>query len=212
MAAVLLEPLQGEGGVVVPSSDYLAGRARPVHRAHGALLMLDEVQTGLGRTGRWFAFQAQALQPDVVTMAKALGNGMPVGRLLGARRGGGGVRPGGPRVDLRRAASGSRRGQGDAGRHGGRGRLRAGSAGRRPTGRRLGPPARGGLGPRGGAAPGRSAPGADGARGLAHAALRRGLLVNPVCPDALRLAPPLVVSDGEIEAALAVLRDVLVGR
>ena len=78
VAAVLLEPLQGEGGVVVPSSDYL-GAVRALCTDHDALLMLDEVQTGLGRTGRWFAFQAQALRPDVVTMAKALGNGMPVG-------------------------------------------------------------------------------------------------------------------------------------
>ncbi len=78
VAAVLLEPLQGEGGVVVPSSDYLGG-VRELCTERGALLMLDEVQTGLGRTGHWFAFQAQGLEPDVVTMAKALGNGMPVG-------------------------------------------------------------------------------------------------------------------------------------
>ena len=78
VAAVLLEPLQGEGGVMVPSSDYL-GAVRSLCTERNALLMLDEVQTGLGRTGHWFAFQAQGLEPDVVTMAKALGNGMPVG-------------------------------------------------------------------------------------------------------------------------------------
>ena len=78
VAAVLLEPIQGEGGVVVPSSDYL-GAVRALCTERNALLMLDEVQTGLGRTGHWFAFQAQGLEPDVVTMAKALGNGMPVG-------------------------------------------------------------------------------------------------------------------------------------
>ena len=78
VAAVLLEPLQGEGGVVVPSSDYL-GAVRSLCTERNALLMLDEIQTGLGRTGHWFAFQAQGLDPDVVTMAKALGNGMPVG-------------------------------------------------------------------------------------------------------------------------------------
>ena len=77
-AAVLLEPIQGEGGVNVPSSDYLAG-VRKLCDEHGALLIVDEIQTGLGRTGRWFAFQAQDLRPDIVTMAKALGNGMPVG-------------------------------------------------------------------------------------------------------------------------------------
>ncbi|HEY6425611.1 MAG TPA: aminotransferase class III-fold pyridoxal phosphate-dependent enzyme, partial [Acidimicrobiales bacterium] len=78
VAAVLLEPIQGEGGVVVPSSDYL-GAVRALCTERNALLMLDEIQTGLGRTGHWFAFQAQGLEPDVVTMAKALGNGMPVG-------------------------------------------------------------------------------------------------------------------------------------
>jgi acetylornithine/N-succinyldiaminopimelate aminotransferase len=78
VAAVLIEPLQGEGGVNVPSSDYL-GAVRELCTERDALLMLDEVQTGLGRTGHWFAFQAQGLKPDVVTMAKALGNGMPVG-------------------------------------------------------------------------------------------------------------------------------------
>ena len=78
MAGVLLEPLQGEGGVMVPSSDYL-GAVRALCTERNALLMLDEVQTGLGRTGHWFAFLAQGLRPDVVTMAKALGNGMPVG-------------------------------------------------------------------------------------------------------------------------------------
>ena len=73
-----LEPIQGEGGVVVPSSDYLAG-VRRLCDERGVLLIADEIQTGLGRTGWWFAFQAQDLQPDIVTMAKALGNGMPVG-------------------------------------------------------------------------------------------------------------------------------------
>ncbi|MGH9092944.1 MAG: aspartate aminotransferase family protein, partial [Acidimicrobiales bacterium] len=78
VAGVLLEPVQGEGGVVVPSSDYLAG-VRDLCTERGVLLVLDEVQTGLGRTGHWFAHHAQHLQPDVVTTAKALGNGMPVG-------------------------------------------------------------------------------------------------------------------------------------
>ncbi|MHB1585365.1 MAG: aspartate aminotransferase family protein, partial [Acidimicrobiales bacterium] len=78
VGAVLLEPIQGENGVVVPSSDYLVG-ARRLCTDHDALLVLDEIQTGLGRTGHWFAFQAQGLEPDIVTVAKALGNGMPVG-------------------------------------------------------------------------------------------------------------------------------------
>ncbi len=78
VAAVLVEPVLGEAGVVVPSSDYLGGLRR-LCTERGILLMVDEVQTGLGRTGRWFGFQHLGIDPDVVTMAKALGNGMPVG-------------------------------------------------------------------------------------------------------------------------------------
>ena len=78
VAAVLVEPILGEAGVVTPSSDYL-GALRQLCTERGVLLMVDEIQTGLGRTGRWFAFQHLGIEPDVVTMAKALGNGMPVG-------------------------------------------------------------------------------------------------------------------------------------
>jgi predicted acetylornithine/succinylornithine family transaminase len=78
VAAVLVEPIMGEAGVVVPSSDYLVGLRQLCTDRH-ILLMVDEVQTGLGRTGRWFGFQHLGIEPDVVTMAKALGNGMPVG-------------------------------------------------------------------------------------------------------------------------------------
>ena len=78
VAAVLVEPIMGEAGVVVPSSDYLVG-LRQLCTDRNILLMVDEVQTGLGRAGRWFGFQHLAIEPDVVTMAKALGNGMPVG-------------------------------------------------------------------------------------------------------------------------------------
>ncbi len=78
VAAVLVEPIMGEAGVVVPSSDYLVG-LRQLCTDRNILLIVDEVQTGLGRTGRWFGFQHLGIEPDVVTMAKALGNGMPVG-------------------------------------------------------------------------------------------------------------------------------------
>ncbi|MFA9460374.1 aspartate aminotransferase family protein [Thiohalorhabdus methylotrophus] len=79
--AVLVEPIQGEGGVVTPDPEYLAGLRRLCDE-HGWLLMLDEVQTGMGRTGAWFAFQHAGIRPDVVTVAKALGNGVPVGAML----------------------------------------------------------------------------------------------------------------------------------
>lgn len=80
-AAVLLEPVQGEAGVVVPSPDYIA-RARALCDRTGALLILDEVQTGMGRTGRWFAYEHAGVAPDVMCLAKGLGAGLPIGACL----------------------------------------------------------------------------------------------------------------------------------
>lgn len=80
-AAVLLEPVLGEGGVVPLDPDYLA-LARRLCTERGALLVLDEIQTGVGRTGDWFAFQRLGVEPDVVTLAKALGGGLPIGAVI----------------------------------------------------------------------------------------------------------------------------------
>ncbi|WP_182357493.1 acetylornithine transaminase [Tomitella gaofuii] len=80
-AAVMLEPVQGEIGVVVPPAGYLAA-ARRITAERGALLMLDEVQTGVGRMGRWFAHQSAGVVPDVVTLAKGLGGGLPIGACI----------------------------------------------------------------------------------------------------------------------------------
>ena len=80
-AAVVLEPIQGEAGVHVPPAGYLDS-ARQITARHGALLVLDEVQTGFGRTGEWFAYQHDGVVPDVVTLAKGLGGGFPVGACI----------------------------------------------------------------------------------------------------------------------------------
>ncbi|WP_372441103.1 acetylornithine transaminase [Actinacidiphila acididurans] len=77
-AMVILEPIQGENGVIVPPAGYLQA-AREITAATGTLLVLDEVQTGVGRTGHWFECQAQGVEPDVVTLAKGLGGGLPLG-------------------------------------------------------------------------------------------------------------------------------------
>ncbi|GAA1462522.1 acetylornithine transaminase [Williamsia maris] len=77
-AAVILEPIQGEGGVIVPPAGYLAA-ARRLTTERGALLILDEVQTGIGRTGTFYAHQAVGIVPDVMTLAKGLGGGLPIG-------------------------------------------------------------------------------------------------------------------------------------
>lgn len=81
VVAVLVEPVQGEGGVNVPSADYL-NRIRALCDRHNLLMMLDEIQTGIGRTGKFLAFQHNRILPDVVTLAKALGNGVPIGACL----------------------------------------------------------------------------------------------------------------------------------
>ncbi len=81
VVAVLVEPYQGEGGVQVPEADYLA-KLRKICDQHGWLLMLDEVQCGTGRSGKWFAFQHGEAMPDVMTLAKGLGSGVPIGACL----------------------------------------------------------------------------------------------------------------------------------
>ena len=81
VAAVIAEPIQGEAGVLPLSADYLRAM-RELTREHGALMILDEIQTGIGRTGHWFAHQAHGIQPDVMTLAKSLGGGYPMGAVI----------------------------------------------------------------------------------------------------------------------------------
>jgi acetylornithine aminotransferase len=92
-AAVVLEPIQGEAGVVEPPEGYLR-RAREITQQNGALLWLDEVQTGIGRTGVWFAHTAERVLPDVVTVAKGLGGGFPIGACIAVGAAGSLLRPG----------------------------------------------------------------------------------------------------------------------
>jgi acetylornithine aminotransferase len=81
-AAVIVEPIQGENGIIEPPAGYLAA-ARQLTTQHGALLWIDEVQTGIGRTGKWFAHSDIAVVPDLVTLAKGLGSGFPIGACIG---------------------------------------------------------------------------------------------------------------------------------
>jgi len=81
VVAILVEPVQGEGGIQIPGASYLR-ELRSLCDAHGWLLMLDEVQTGIGRTGTWFAFQQAGIVPDVMALAKGLGGGFPIGACL----------------------------------------------------------------------------------------------------------------------------------
>lgn len=208
VAAVLLEPLQGEGGVHVPGPSYL-GAVRRLCDERGLLLMIDEVQTGLGRTGRWFGFQHAGVQPDVVTLAKALGNGVPIGACWARADvadvfvpGDHGTTLGGQPL----AASAARAVLAEMER------LdvptRAAEAGERlakALGSLPGVAAVRGMGLLLAAELG--APGT--AKAVASAALEAGLVVNPVSDSALRFEPSLLVTDDEIDEAMAILGAVL---
>jgi len=213
VAAVLLEPVQGEGGVNPASAEYLQGVER-LCRERGILFMLDEVQTGLGRTGEWFGYQHFGVQPDVVTMAKALGNGMPIGACAATRSVAAAFEPGDHATtyggqplatSAARAVLAEMR------------RLDIPATTRR-AGERLRTALLGldavtevrGLGLLLAAELDVEAVGRD-ARAVAAELLDHGLVVNGVTPTALRLAPPLTVTDAEIDEAVAILADVLAG-
>ncbi|HIE51108.1 MAG TPA: acetylornithine transaminase [Armatimonadetes bacterium] len=91
--AILVEPIQGEGGVNLPADDYLPGLRQLCHE-QGLLLIVDEVQTGLGRTGKMFAYQHSDIRPDIMTLAKGLGNGFPIGAMLATEEVARGFEPG----------------------------------------------------------------------------------------------------------------------
>jgi acetylornithine/N-succinyldiaminopimelate aminotransferase len=204
-AMVLLEPMLGEGGVLPAPPGYLAAAAAAAGET-GALFAVDEVQTGTGRTGHWFAHQADGLQPDMITLAKALGGGLPLGATLAF----------GPAADLLTAGS-------HGSTFGGNPIAAAAALAVLDTIRDEGLLERAkeieqrftagieGLGHPGvRAVRGRgallgvvlSAPVA----GVAEAELRAaGFLTNAVAPDVVRLAPPLVVTDAQIDAFIAAL-------
>jgi predicted acetylornithine/succinylornithine family transaminase len=209
IAAVLLEPVQGEGGVNVAPRGWLAG-VRRLCDEKGVLLMMDEVQTGLGRTGRWFGFEHEGVRPDVVTLAKALGNGMPIGACWARAEVADAFRPGdhGTTFGGQPMATAAARAvlavmeaedvPGRAARAGAR--LAAGLA------ELPGVASVRGLGLLLAA---ELAPGVPSARDVALAALDRGLVVNAVTPTAIRVAPSLLVTDDELDQALAILGAVL---
>ena len=207
VAAVILEAVQGEGGVNPAAPDYFQA-VRRMCDERGLLFIVDEVQTGLGRTGRWFGYQHFGVQPDVVTMAKALGNGVPIGACWAREEVAAAFRPG----DHATTFGGQPLATAAA-----RAVLRVMQDEDVPTrartaGARLGK----GL---------EAIPAVADVRGLglllaarldnvdakqaAAAALDAGLVVNPVSPTALRFAPSLLVSDDEIDEALGIVLEVL---
>ena len=198
-AAVVLEPLQGEAGVNVPPDDYLAA-ARRITSDHGALLWLDEIQTGVGRTGAWFAHTDTGVVPDIVTLAKGLAGGMPVGACIGL------------------GAAGELLGPGNHGTTFGGNPVCAAAAlavldtieseGLLDRAAELGERLKDGLAhPHVTELRGRGllvglTLDADRAKDVAAAALAAGFIVNDCTPDRIRLAPPLVLTEEQVEELL----------
>jgi acetylornithine/N-succinyldiaminopimelate aminotransferase len=208
-AMVLLEPIQGEAGVVPPPPGYLAA-AREITTRAGALLALDEVQTGIGRTGTWYAHQQDGVEPDVVTLAKGLGGGLPIGACLAF----------GPAAELF--------GPGSHGSTFGGNPVCCAAAlavldtiaaddllsrvkqlGERLTSgiEALGHPLVAGV--RGAGLLLGVVLTDDVAQGAELALRQAGFLVNAIAPGVLRLAPPFVLTDEEVDAFLAALPSAL---
>ncbi|MFD7613130.1 acetylornithine transaminase [Streptomyces sp. NPDC059828] len=206
-ALVIIEPVQGENGVVVPPADYLKA-AREITRATGTLLVIDEVQTGIGRTGHWFAHQAHGIEPDIVTLAKGLGGGLPLGAV----------------VAFGEAADLFKPGQHGTTFGGNPVACAAGLAvlttldGRLDEVKRTGERLRDGIESLG-------HPAVSHVRGaglllgivlneplasyVQQAAQDAGLLVNAPAPDVVRIMPPLIIGDAEVDAFLRVFPGIL---
>ena len=209
IAAVIVEPTLGEGGVVPPPAGFLAA-ARAICDATGALLIVDEVQSGIGRTGSWFASQAEGVRPDVITLAKGLGGGLPIGACIGI------------------GAAAELFAPGDHGSTFGGNPIACAAALAVLTTiaddhlldnvKRVGGHLAGQL-------DAIDSPIVSHARGtglwravvltgpvagtVETAARKRGLLVNAVKPDVVRLVPPLIVTEADVDEAVPLLADAL---
>jgi predicted acetylornithine/succinylornithine family transaminase len=209
VAAVLLEPVQGEGGVISATKEYFQG-VRQLCDERELLLIVDEIQTGLGRTGRWFGYEHFDIEPDVVTLAKALGNGVPIGACWARRAVAAAFEPGdhGSTFGGTAIATAAANAVLDE-----MARIDAPALARR-AGARLSEALAATAGVkevRGlGLLLAAELDGAD-AKEVNGALLERGLVANAVTPTAVRFAPPLTVSDDEIEEAVEILAEVLRG-
>jgi acetylornithine/N-succinyldiaminopimelate aminotransferase len=204
-AMVILEPIQGENGVCVPPPGYLAA-AREICTAAGALLVLDEVQTGIGRTGHWFHHQGEGVEPDIITLAKGLGGGLPIGACIafgaaaelfgpgshGTTFGGNPVSCAAGLAVIRTIAN---EGLLDNVKRVGE-QIRRGVEG-------LGHPLIGGV--RGAGLLLGIVLTADVAPQVATALREAGFLVNAVQPGVIRLAPPLILTTEQADALIAAL-------
>ncbi|BBY53632.1 acetylornithine transaminase [Mycobacterium koreense] len=208
-AAVILEPIMGEGGVVMPPDGYLAA-AREITAAAGALLILDEVQTGVGRTGTFYACQHDGVVPDVITLAKGLGGGLPLGACLGIGAAG---------ELLTAGTHGSTFGGNPVCAAAGLAVLQTLAAedlvARAATvGKALGHRIEGLDHPLVDHVRGRGlllgvVLRAPAAKAVETAARDAGFLLNAAAPDVVRLAPPLIITDGQLDAFVTALPAIL---
>jgi acetylornithine aminotransferase len=208
-AAVIVEPTLGEGGVVPPPAGFLA-HVRQICDSAGALMIVDEVQSGIGRTGHWFASQAEGVRPDIITLAKGLGGGLPIGACIGIGSVGELFSPGdhgstfgGNPVACAAALAVLRTIADDhlldnvkrVGEHLASSLEELDS----PLVREV----------RGSGLWRALALVNNDAAAVESAARKRGLLINAVKPDAIRLAPPLILTESEVDEAMPLLRAAL---
>ncbi len=198
-AAVFVEPVQGEAGVIIPPDDFLQG-IREVCDARGALMIADEIQTGMGRTGKWLAIQHTGVQPDLVTLAKGIASGFPMGALL-AREG----------LEFKKGEHGSTFAGGPLACAAARATIEVIDEVLpevEPKGRRFAEllaaekPRQRGL--MIGITVGESCP------AVQKTCAENGVLVNCAADGNLRLVPPLVITDDEIDQAVAVINAALI--
>ncbi len=198
-AAVFVEPVQGEAGVIIPPDDFLQG-IREVCDARGALMIADEIQTGMGRTGKWLAIQHTGVQPDMVTLAKGIASGFPMGALL-AREG----------LEFKKGEHGSTFAGGPLACAAARATIEVIDEVLpevEPKGRRFAEllaaekPRQRGL--MIGITVGESCP------AVQKTCAENGVLVNCAADGNLRLVPPLVITDDEIDRAVAVINAALI--
>jgi acetylornithine/N-succinyldiaminopimelate aminotransferase len=198
-AAVFVEPVQGEAGVIIPPDDFLQG-IREVCDARGALMIADEIQTGMGRTGKWLAIQHTGVQPDMVTLAKGIASGFPMGALL-AREG----------LEFKKGEHGSTFAGGPLACAAARATIEVIETVLpevEPKGRRFAEllaaekPRQRGL--MIGITVGESCP------AVQKTCAENGVLVNCAADGNLRLVPPLIITDDEIDRAVAVINAALI--
>lgn len=197
-AGVFVEPIQGEAGVIIPPDDFLGG-VRECCDEHGALMIADEVQTGMGRTGRWLGVQHAGVMPDIVALAKGMGSGFPIGAIV-AREGlefmkseHGSTFAGGPLASAAGLATISviEEVLPEVSRKGERFREALASYDPRVRGLMIGIT----VGER--------------CQEVQQACADRGVLVNCAADGNLRLVPPLIISDEEIDTVTGVINEVL---